>query len=705
MTVVTAPMVSGGRDTRPARSWSAGRPVLSGRLPLLAEPYAPRQETGLSLVNLPPGQVTVLTTTDDPAVQRAPGFGGTGKTYLAAAMARAHLADRAAYLVLWIAVASQDAVIRGYAQASRDVGASAQAEGTEQAAARFLEWLETTDLPWLVVLDDLSDPAAIEHWWPRGSTGHVLVTTERPDICQRYSPRFVRVGGFSPREALWYLSERLRADHDQRTGATDLAIELDFMPIALDQAAAVMAETGLTSRRYLDLAVERKKQLASNPAAAPVSAAATYSLSTQLADQLAPVGLAGRALGLISMLGPYGIPGALLTCRAARAYLAGGGAFPVDRAQAWNAVENLAASGLVTVQADTAARTVLTHALVQGLSRQNLTVTEREQAICAAADALTEMWSGPDLTQEITQSLRDCAAKLREVAGATLWNPQCHPVLLRVGESLTSSGLTDQAAAYWRTMLGISERHLGPGHAQTVEFRDLLGTACEAAGRTGEAVALYEDLLVYLEKGEGGTNRPEILAARASLTRAYLAADRPSDALDLASQTVAECEQTLGGNHPDTLAARASLAGSYLATGKFKQAIDLSKRSLTDWERRQGADDPGTIAARASLAAAYRAGGKLKDAIKQYERTLADRERVQGATDPDTITARRDLAFAAYLAEKYAYAVKQYERALADSRQVLGAGHPLTQGLQQDLSNVARQAWAKLGIDLRTPQR
>jgi tetratricopeptide (TPR) repeat protein len=635
--------------------------VLSGRLPPLVSPYAPRQETGLSLVNLPPGQVTVLATADDAAFQRSPGAGGTGKTYLAASVARAHLADRAAHLVVWVAAATQDAVIRGYAQALSDIGLADPADGVERTAARFLEWLAGTDLPWLVVLDDLNDLGAVEDWWPQGTAGHVLVTTERPDICQRYNPRFVRVGGFSPREALWYLSERLRSDHDQRTGATDLAIELGFLPLALAQAAAVMTETGLSCRRYLALAAERKPKPDGDPATVHPSAAVTYALSAQLARELPPVGLAGRALSLISMLGPHGIPAAVLTGRVARTYLAGGGAFPIDRNQAWTAVQNLAAAGLVAIEADSAARTVLAHTLVQALARQDLCAAERESAVRAAADALTEIWSSQTMPADVEPSLRDCAAWRGEAGGAILWTPQCHPVLLRLGESLTSSGLTDQAVAYWRTMLSISERHLGAGHDQTARFRDLLGAAYELAGRTDEAVAMYEDLLSYLEKTEAGCH-PDILAARSSLARGYLAAGRQSDALRLTSQTVTECERALGVDHP------------------------------------------GTLSARASLATAYRSAGKLKDAIKQYERTLAARERLQGATDPDTIATRRDLAFAACLAGKYAYSVKQYERALTDSRQVFGSGHPLTLGLQEDLDAVAGQARARHGIDLRTPQ-
>ena len=59
-------------------------------------------------------------------------------------------------------------------------------------------------------------------------------------------------------------------------------------------------------------------------------------------------------------------------------------------------------------------------------------------------------------------------------------------------------------------------------------------------------------------------------SSRASLARAYHAADRAQDAIDLTAQTVAECEQVLGASHQDTLAARRNLADSYLAAGRAK---------------------------------------------------------------------------------------------------------------------------------------
>ncbi len=696
----------GPSGSRPTEG-PAGGPTVSGRIPPLAESCSPRPETGGSLRSLPAGQAALLVAPEDDVAGGRSRLAGTGKTHLAAAMTREHLDEQAADLVVWISATGRDAVVGGYAQALHAAGVPAPGEGPERAAAAFVDWLASTDRPWLVVLDDLNDPAAIEGLWPRGPAGRVLVTTDLRDIGQPPDSRMLAVGAFSQREALWYLSERLRADHDQRMGAPDVVAELDLLPVALGQAAAVLAETGMDCHRFRALVAGRRSQLSSNSAGRhAATVAATWSLSIELADSLPPAGLAGRALALISMLGAHGIPGMVLTSQAACAYITGsGGSSPAgDDRPARTAVYNLARAGLVTIDAGDAARTVLAHSLVQAIAQQNLPSAERDRAARAAADALAQAWSSRGLPEAVGQALRDCAAQVRQTGGAVLWTPQCHPMLVRAGQSLEAGGLSGQAAAYWEAMLRTSQRQFGPEHADSVRFRDFLGAAFEASGRMDEAIATYRDVVSDQENAVG-TRHPAALADRANLARAYRAAGRSGDAIDLAVQTLTECERALGADHPDTLAARGSLAAGYLAAGRFKEAVAERQRALAAWERVRGPEHRDTIAARAGLAAAYRAAGKLKDAIKHYERALADAERVQGTGQPDTIATRRELALAYMMAGRFAYSVEQYERALADSERTLGPDHVVTREIQEDLDVAATYAMAKLGIDLRTPRQ
>jgi len=703
-------------------------PVLSGLMPPLADSYTPRAESGLALAgSLNPGETVVLVAADDDgavgttsSTGATGAMGGTGKTQLAVAIAHTLWNQRAVDLLVWLTASGRDAILTGYAQALRDVGGPDPGEGPQVAASHLLTWLAETGLPWLAVLDDLNDAAVLEGLWPWGVNGRVVVTTNRPDTAVKApSPRVVEVGPFSRRESLNYLSTKLQEDPDQWIGALDLAEDLGFLPIALAQAGAMMADAQIDCRQYRTWVAEQRQHL-SAPAGAKSTVAATDALALEVANQRTPAGLARPMLALISVLDPNGIPGAVLTSPASCAFLTQArGAAPVDEVQARTAVHALGRLGLVTIDTSSAARTVRAHELVQEATRQSLSTAEGDQAARAAADALLQAWPPRAVPPAFDQALRDCTAKLRQAAGVLLWTPECHPVLWRAGQSLDDAGLTEPAIAYWQAMIDIGRPTLGTAHAHTLLACDRLAAACEAAGRHLDAIPMYERVLAERERGLGPAH-PDTLNARNSLARAYSASGRSGDAIRLAERALAECERALGPGHPDTLAARTELAQAYLsaglrneavavfertlagrerafgprhpetltaranlaqayrAAGRLTTALPLLERTLADREKVQGADHPDTLAARGNLAAGYRAAGRLRDAIGTYKRTLADRERVQGADHPDTITARGNLADTYHLARKLKDALPLYERTLADRERVQGADHPDT---------------------------
>ena len=670
--------MSSQTDAVRARPGRVTWPLLSGLIPPLADTHVPRHETGLGMAaSVAAGETGVLIPGDDAAGKSLGVLGGTGKTQLATAVAHLLWDQRALDLLLWVTPSGRDAVLTTYAQALHDVGEPVPGEGPEAAAAQFLTWLAETGRPWLVVFDDLNDPAILEGLWPRGTAGRVLVTTRRPDAAvQAPHPRVVHVGAFSPREALAYLSTKLHEDPDQWIGALDLAGDLGCLPLALAQAGALMADTGLNCRAYRARIADRMQRLAGGQADSyPSIAAATWSLSVELADQIPPAGLARPALALVALLDPNGIPGAVVTSQAARNYLARyGSGQAVGEREARAALYSLARAGLVSIDATSAARTVRVHALVQATVRENLTAAECDEAARTAAEALLQTWPRPDVPASFEQAMRDCTARLHEVAGQVLWAPECHPLLLRAGRSLETARLAGPATMYWQSMHDTGVERLGASNDQTLMFRDRVGAALEAAGRPGDAVAVYEHGLAERERILGPGD-PDTLTTRASLVRAYRSAGRTHDAIRLAERSLAEADRVMGSRHPDTLTARGDVAEAYLAAGMVDQAIAAFQHTLTGREQVLGPGHPETLAARGNLAHAYRVAGRPRDAIPLYERTLADRERAQGPDSADTLTARGNLAFAYRAAGRLKDALPVYKRTLADRTRVQGPDH------------------------------
>jgi len=660
-------------------------PVRLGVVPPLAGSFSPRPETGLGLAgSLVPGETTILCPaadggTPDPLAPT----GGTGKTQLAAALAHSLWQAGAVEVLVWLTASRRDAVIAGYAQALHDIGAAEPGAEPGAAAARFLAWLASTSRPWLIVLDDLTDPADLEGLWPQGPAGHVVVTSRQDSAALRSEGRrVVQIGVFSRREALSYLTATLYDDPDQRIEALDLAEDLRCLPLALAQAAALMADQGIDCRAYRVRFADRRRRLAGSAAGSYSSIAmTTWSLSLDYADQFPPAGLARPALALTALLDPDGIPGAVLTSKPACDFMAGRPAADDDAAaaaaggqRARSALQNLARLGLVTIDPATAERTVRVHPMVGATIREALPPAVLKQAAQAAAAALQATWPAHADQPVLAQALRDNTASLRQCTGDLLLTPETLPLLIRAGRSLQDARLTGPAIDYWLMMIDSIDRALGPGQAQALTARDHLATAYDTAGQPDEAISAHCRCVEERERILG-PEHPDTLTCRGDLAHAYLTAGRLTEAIGVYERTLAGREWVLGPDHPDTLTSRGNLAFAYSSAGRLAEAITIFQRTLADRERILGPDHPDTLTARGNLAAASHSGGRLKEAIPLYQRTLADRERILGPDHPDTLTSCGNLAYAYRSAGKLKDAIPLYKRTVAGRERILGADH------------------------------
>ena len=729
-------------------------PVLSGPVPPLTEFFSPRLQTGTDTAAMAPARGNgTLSGSEQPGCYLLAGPAGSGKTQLAAALAWSLWQSRDIDLLIWVPASGRTALLAGYAQAAADAseipdGPSAVADGAdaglsggpagsalaatvaagrdgEARAAGLLAWLAATGHPWLVVLDDVVDAAALAGLWPQGPMGRIMLTSRLPPAALKVPVsrvKSVQVGGFSRREAMNFLTARLYVDPSQRIGALDMAEDLGCWPVAVVQAAAVVASSGLDCRAYQRIFAERRAALGLSGADRDDTAApsVTWLLSLDQAEHLAPTALARPVLAMLALLDASGVPGAVLTSPPAREFI---GSYSPGRAAATEpevrtVISNLVQAGLV-VLGDSAARTVQMHEVVQACIRPALPPAVRDQAGLAAAGAILQAWDASDDDLLLGQALRDCTERLSQAAGEVLWAQDAHPVLARAGQSLDAAHLSESAAAYWRSLIEVSSRELGPDHARTLHYMQQLASSYAAGGQVELAVDTRGKALAELEQSLGpghpktlaarsemayaclasgqlaaalqlferslaarewvlGPDHPDTLAARSDLAGAYRTAGRLDDSIAVFRRTLVDQELILGEDHPETIATRASLAHAIAAAGRAQEALPLYVRVITDRQRIQGSDHPDTLTARGNLAAAYYALGKLKDAIALLEKILADRERVQGPDHPDTLTTRGNLASAYHAAGRLAVAIRMYERTLADCERVLGPLHENT---------------------------
>ena len=650
-----------------------------GEVPPLAEGYTDRPDTARGIVDaLVPGACLALVPGSAFAEGPSNWLGACGKTQIAVIIAESLWRSGGIDALIWISATNRAAVLSGYVQASAAAFGIEPVGTAESVAARLLSWLSATDRSWLVVLDDLQDPSDLDGLWPEGPAGRVLVTgTQSSLVSGRRGTQVVPVGFYSVREALNCLTERLSVNPAQRQGAIDLIEALGREPLALAQAASVVANSTLACRDYRDYFARRRQQIGVAAGEVPSAAAVTWTLSLGQAESLLPGASVRLMLVLVALLDGHGIPGSVFSTPSVASYL-GGAVTPfssvVDPKPAWDALLATERAGLISVNRAVTPPTIVMNSVLQAAIRLAAPPNVQEPAARTAATALLEVWPADEPEPWTAASLRLNAASLHNAAPDVLWADGCHPLLLRAGRSLDEGRLVGPAVEYWRDLSARCDTKLMPGHPDALVVAAQLAAAYLAAGYASEAVHWYQRVLA--ERGrELAPGHPAIIAARVSLAKALVMASEPGDAVAVLQRAVSECEQFRGPRHPDTLSARDELAAAYQAAGEVGTATGLLSSNLADRERLQGPRDAETMATRDRLAAACLGEGKFKEAISHYKRALSDRERVLGRDHPDTLATTANLSAAYRAAGRMPAAMQLSQRCCADSERVLGPDH------------------------------
>jgi hypothetical protein len=665
------------------------------------------------------------------------GLGGVGKTQVAASLARQAWNDGVVDLLVWVSAASRDAVVSAYAQAAAEV-AGAASGAADTAARRFLAWLVETSRRWLVVLDDVADPGDLDGWWPPSTpAGRVVVTTRRRDATLLGRGRLVEVGLYTPSEATSYLRDKLGDAPERLIGAEALAADVDFLPLALAQAAAYIADRAIDCGIYRSRFADQRRQLADispEPGSLPddygTPVATTWALSVEAADRLAPAGLAHPVLRLLSLLDSNGVPTSVLTAPAtlkllARMRMDDGVDTPVPAEDARDAAACLQRLSLATYSQSDTHPTVRVHALVQRTSRERTPPGLITDMARAAADALAESWPEVERDTSTGRLLRANTAVLRGHVEDALWRPEPHAVLFRAGRSLGEAGLVAEAVTHFDDLAAQCTNQLGPDHADTLFARR--GAAHwrgEAGDPTGAAAALEAVLADCLRvlgpdhrhtldtrgglahwRGMAGSptdggiafgvlpaHRSEPAPERADTPAAIRDAARwrgvagdPAGAAAALEALLTDRRRVLGPDHPDTLATRREAACWRGEDGDPAGAVAALALVLNDCWRILGPDHPDTLAARGSLMW-WQGEDDPTRAAAGFETLLDDRRRVLGPDHPDTLATLGDVAWWRGVAGDPDAACVGFDAQLAHRLRVLGSEHPHTLGARRDLA-------------------
>ncbi|MDA0166059.1 FxSxx-COOH system tetratricopeptide repeat protein [Solirubrobacter ginsenosidimutans] len=565
------------------------------------------------------------------------GPAGVGKTQLAIEFAEAH---RDRYELVWWAHAGSFAA--DLAALGDAVGAPRQLT-VQKRAGWASGWLERRDR-WLLVVDDVDDPARGLELLPRAGAGDVLVTA-RADVGWPGGAEVPSVDVLGLDGAAQYLQER-SGEHDAEAAAA-LAAELGRLPLALEQAAAFIAETGPMSLAALRLELQaRPKAVLAATGAHNDIIATIWSQSREL--------MPDAAIDLISLtafLAADDVPYPLLTNHAhvlpePLASCAG------DRLQLAATIRTLRRYGVAKAVTDG----IAVHRLLQTVVRASLPDDARDRWATVAGEfvqAAVEALDPPGRPSPAGDRL------LPHVLAYIECVPGTSVLLLWAAEYTKSRG-------DFRGARSLFER-VGP----------TLHARCQVAfltGRLGEherAIRLYEQLLpdqllVF------GPDHEEMLGARHNIARFTGEAGRLDEALEQLAALLIDSRRALGPDHERTLGIRHGIAYFLGASGHEDEALEQFATLLADHERVVDEDHADTLGVRGNIARLLGASGRHADAVEHLAELVPRFARVHGADHPDTLGVRHELQYQTEQAGRHEEAQRLLRELREDEQRIFG---------------------------------
>ncbi|GIH27082.1 hypothetical protein Aph01nite_53920 [Acrocarpospora phusangensis] len=617
------------------------------------------------------------------------GYGGVGKTHLAIEYIYRFSGD---YELIWWVPADQPPLLRGSlaALAPRlgitDIPAGRQ-EDVIDAVREKLRRGEPYKR-WLVVFDNADQPEDLQDVLPKAN-GHVLITSRN----HRWQSRamVLDVDVFMRVESMEFLRRRVPgiSDYD----ADRLAEELGDLPLALEQAGALMAETAMSVETYLsELERAASKILAQGtPLDYPVPVAAAWSISLERITRQEPSAM--ELLYRIAYFGPEPIPLDLINL--GRHVLSDSELRNTikDPYRMSNAIRELGRYALARI--DNLRRSLQMHRIIQTLIKEGLSENEGKAVrhdvhlLLAAADPdrpdeLDSWQAYEDLLPHIYPSqIIECTY---QDARRLVTNMARY--LLVKGDLKACAEWVDRALEDWQRTSKENDLHL-------LILRRLKANLLLVQGYHQQALEVSRDTLERFQAAYGYDHDETLIMTNIHggilrwLGQFASALEADQDALELH-------ERVFGTNHPNTQRVLSNLAIDNTLATRYEDALALDRRGYELRRDYYGSDAHWRVAfSNNAVARDLRLLGRYAEAREHSERVYGIyqdlvRQRVLGVNHPDVLNQARELAIARRKAGAFDEALSLAREVFHRQRDTYGRANPTTLAAALTLANCQR---------------
>ncbi|KAI4844120.1 hypothetical protein E4T44_06379 [Aureobasidium sp. EXF-8845] len=464
----------------------------------------------------------------------------------------------------------------------------------------------------------------LSRYLPPSTHGSVLVTSRT----RRAAMQIVEDSDILPIEPMHdatahvLLYKKLGDKVDRSDGIAELAAALEYMPLALVQAAAFIRERAprCSVQQYLAEYRESDSRKSSllNRAAGHLRRDKAASNSVLLTWQISFEHIrssrrsAANLLSLMSFFDRQGIQEALLRNPDST----------TDNDNFEDDVLTLRDYSFITVTME--ANTFEMHNLVQLATRTwlgNQGQLHRWQGrfisnLCA------EMPTGEH------ENWQKCQVLFPHAKAALAQRPQGKDslkewalLLFKASWYAWQQGKAGDAEHMSTLSMEIRQEVFGEESVETLSSMHMIGLARVLGGKYEEAEAMNMQTLA-LEESVLGREHPSTLASMSNLALVLNHQGKYKEAEAMNRQTLALSETVLGREHPDTLTTMSNLAGVLNRQGQYKEAEAMNRQTLVLKESVLGREHPDTLATMSNLAGVLNRQGQYKQCGSEMKLTL-----------------------------------------------------------------------------------
>ncbi|GGV71192.1 cytochrome c [Streptomyces griseoloalbus] len=579
------------------------------------------------------------------------GLGGVGKSQLALEYIYTHQHDYK--VICWIPAERQSLILAtlaglavrlGVTPPGQDVGAST-ANTAVPAVLEALRIGKPYD-NWLLIFDNAEDVEVVRQYFPTNGPGKVIVTSRNRAWERVATPLPVNV--FHREESIELLQKRspdLTAEDADR-----LAAALGDLPLAVEQAGAWRAVTGMLVDDYLQLLAERSPEvLELDPAPDyPVSVAAAWDISLERIKENNPG--ARQLLDICASMAPEPIPRAML--RGSRGINITPEINPLLRESIKlnRAVRDLSQFSLVKV--DPRTDTLQMHRLLQTVLLAKLSREERARMRDAAHQLLSAAKPGP-------------------YGSSAEW-----PAYQALLPHILSSDAVTSTDTYVRELV-----------YDTVLFLYYWGDH-EGAARLGRQA--WNAWLAA-----SGEEDPDVIRLAKSFAFTLRQIGQISESIPLTEKAL-EVSRRLQVDSEELIDSLCDLADARRYQGRFTEARDLGQEATEQARSLFGPDDPTTLRATHSWGVDLRLCGQFREALSLDQENARQREMMFGPASFFTLNSLNGLAIDMRESGDYPGAREFQEDVYRRARTAMGEEHPLTLRVARNLA-VCRRRDGELG--------